>query len=69
MVEGTSEFVSYVNGQLVVIKGVPAFICEICGETWFTYEVSKKIDQILLDVTSGSVRTRTISAFEIEMPA
>ena len=68
MVEGRSEFVSYVDGQLIVIKGVPAFICEVCGETWFTYEASKKIDQILLDIISGNVRTRTISAFEIEMP-
>ena len=69
MVEGTSEFLSYVDGRLIAIKGVPAFICEVCRETWFTYEVSKKIEQILLDITSGNVRTKIISAFEIEMPA
>lgn len=69
MVEGTSELVSYADGKLVVIKGVPAFICEICGETWFTYDVSKKIDQIFLDIASGSVKTKVISAFEVEMAA
>jgi len=69
MTEGISEFVSYLDDQLVVIKGVPSFICGVCGETWFTYAISKKIDQILLDITSGNVRTRQISAFEVEMPA
>jgi YgiT-type zinc finger domain-containing protein len=68
MVEGISEFVSHVDDQLVVIKGVPSFICEMCGETCFTYDISKKIDQLLLDITSGNVKTRKISAFEIEMP-
>ncbi len=31
------------NGATIVVKAVPAEICEICGESYLSEEVSKKL--------------------------
>ena len=42
--EGTSDFVAKVGGEIVSIKDVPAYVCENCGEAYFTPDVSRKMD-------------------------
>ena len=32
---------------VIIIKGVPALICEQCGETYFTDEVMKNLEVIV----------------------
>lgn len=41
------------KGQLYILEGVPAGICQQCGEKYFTAEVSKAIDEA---VESGEVK-------------
>jgi len=35
------------NGQLVAIGGVPAEVCRICGEEYFTPEVTDELHRII----------------------
>jgi YgiT-type zinc finger domain-containing protein len=44
LIEGKTEFVAKIGEKVVVIKDVPAYICENCGEAYYTPEVSRKID-------------------------
>lgn len=44
LVEGKIEFVAKVGEQIIAIKDVSAYVCENCGEAYYTPEVSRKID-------------------------
>ena len=35
------------NGQVVVVEGIPAEVCDICGDSLLTPETSRKIDDVL----------------------
>ncbi|OWY69774.1 hypothetical protein B7486_19215 [cyanobacterium TDX16] len=45
------------KGQLVVIDGVPAEICSVCGDSLLSPETVRHIEQILasVDAPSGNV--------------
>lgn len=37
----------WIKGKLIVIEGVPADVCDLCGEQAFSPATSKKIDRLL----------------------
>jgi YgiT-type zinc finger domain-containing protein len=45
--EGKTEFLAHAAGEVLVIKDVPAYVCEQCGEAWYTAETSRKIDGVM----------------------
>lgn len=47
MRKGKHDFMARVGDEIVVIKDVPALICDTCGEIEYTLEVSKEIDVIM----------------------
>ena len=47
LVEGNTEFVAKVGEQIIAIKDVAAYVCENCGEAYYTPEVSRKIDVVM----------------------
>ena len=48
MEEGkTLHVVELENGCIIVIKNVPCFKCEQCGETWISGGVTKRLEQII----------------------
>jgi len=47
LVEGKTEFVAKVGEQIIAIKDVAAYVCENCGEAYYTPEVSRKIDVVM----------------------
>lgn len=49
MREGKHDFMARVGDEIVVIKDVPALICDTCGEIEYTLEVSKAIDLVMKD--------------------
>jgi len=65
--EGKTEFVARVGEEVIVIKDVPAYICENCGEAYFTPEISRKIDRIMRDFHKGKFLAHPIAAGEIEL--
>lgn len=55
------------KGSLYLIEGVPAGICQQCGEKYFTAEVSKAIDR---SIEEGNVKRMVeIPVLEIGLSA
>jgi YgiT-type zinc finger domain-containing protein len=48
--ERKTEFIARAGGEVVVIKDVPAYVCEQCGEEYYTPAISRKIDGFMRDV-------------------
>ena len=38
--EGKTEFLAHAAGEVIVIKDVPAYVCDQCGEAYYTAEIS-----------------------------
>ena len=67
MKEGRTEFVAKIENEVVSIKGVPAYVCEGCGEAYYSPEVSKKIDKIMREFHEGKLLAHPIPAGEIDL--
>ena len=65
--EGKTEFVARVGDEVIVIKDVPAYICENCGEAYYTPEISRKIDEVMRNFHKGKLLARPIAAGEVEL--
>ena len=64
---GFKEYVTKVNGGVVVIKNVPALMCDLCDEAYLTPEASKEIDKIVKDFREGRLLAKPIAAGEVEL--
>ncbi len=64
---GVTEYVTKVNGGVVVIKNVPALICDLCDEAYLTPEASREIDKIVKDFREGRLLAKPIAAGEVEL--
>jgi YgiT-type zinc finger domain-containing protein len=45
--EGKTEFLAHAAGEVIVIKDIPAYVCDQCGEVYYTAEISRKIDGVM----------------------
>ena len=55
-------------GHTVCVESVPALVCPVCGDTWFTLETLGRLDALLerLDEGQGAVvKTLPVLAFAI----
>ncbi len=62
---GFTEIKSKVDGVYVVIKNVPALVCDKCDEAYITPEVSRQIDKIMDEFYSGKLRSKPLVVSEI----
>lgn len=65
--EGFTEPVMKVGNVVVVIKNVPALVCNCCGEAYLTPVTSEKIDGITQELRAGNLLLRPLAAGEIEL--
>ncbi len=65
--EGKTEFVTKVGDEVISIKDVPAYICENCGEAYFTPEISRKIDEVMRNFHRGELLAHPIAAGEVKI--
>ena len=65
MREGRHDFMARVENEILVIKDVPALICDTCGEVEYTLEVSREIDVIMEDFFAGRLLAKSLAAGEI----
>lgn len=49
--DGTTTFMTEIDGCTIIVKNVPAKVCSQCGEASFSDEVAKKLEHIV-----GSLR-------------
>ncbi len=54
--EARHDFMARVGDEIVIIKHVPALICDACGEVEYTLEVSREIDVIRKDFLGDDYR-------------
>ena len=65
--EGKTEFIARVGGEIIVIRDVPAYVCDRCGEAYYSAEVSRKIDAVMREFHSGRLCCRPLAAGEVEL--
>jgi len=65
--EGKTEFLVRVYDEVIAIRDVPAYVCDRCGEAYFTAETSRKIDAIMDSVHRGTICCRPLAAGEIRL--
>lgn len=67
--EGKTEFIVKVGKEVISIKEVPAFVCQECGEAYFSPATSRKIDKVMREFHEGKLLAHPIAAGEIELEA
>ena len=65
MHKGKHDFMARVVDEIIVIKDVPALICDICSEVEYTLDVSKDIDVIMKEFFAGRLLAKPLAAGEI----
>lgn len=46
---GSTVFAADVDGTLVVVRDVPASVCDVCGETYIDESVSNELEATISD--------------------
>ena len=65
--KGTTDFTAKVEGEMVVIRDVPAYICDSCTEAYFSIETTRKIDKIMREFRAGKLLTKPLETGEVEI--
>ena len=52
--DGFSTFTVDMGGCIVVIKNVPSSVCSQCGETSYSDEVTRRLEQIVHSITGSA---------------
>ncbi len=67
--EGTTEITARVNNMVVVIKNIPAFVCENCDEAYYSLEIARKIDEVRKAFRAGTLLVKPLAAGEVDLNA
>jgi YgiT-type zinc finger domain-containing protein len=65
--EGFTELRIRVEDALLVIKNVPARVCNLCDEAYISPDTSRQIDEIMEKYRAGRLVARPIPAGEIDL--
>ena len=67
LIKGKTEFVVKVGEKVLAVKDVSAYICEECGEAFYTPEVSEKIDGLMKKFHESTLLMHTVEAGELSI--
>lgn len=67
LIKGETEFIVRVGSKLLVIRDIPAYVCEECGEAYYTPDISRKIDRIMKRFHESKLLVHPIAAGELCM--
>ena len=67
LVKGNTEFVVRVENEVLAIKGVLAYICEECGEAYYTTGISGKIDGIMKKLHNSTLLVHPLAAGKLSL--
>ncbi|MHA2251260.1 MAG: type II toxin-antitoxin system MqsA family antitoxin [Candidatus Kariarchaeaceae archaeon] len=65
--EGYTEFTVHIEDQVIVLTDVPAWKCVNCDESYFNFDTSKKIDNVIEKVKNRDYLAKPIAAGEISL--
>lgn len=55
LADGTTTFTADVDGTLLVVRNVPALVCDVCGEPFIDDEVAEELEASVADArTKGT---------------
>jgi YgiT-type zinc finger domain-containing protein len=67
LVKGKTEFTVKVGKEVLTIKDVSAYICEECGEAYYTPDISEKIDRIMKKFHKSALLVHPVAAGELSL--
>jgi len=67
LIEGKTEFVVKVGEEILVIKDISAYICDECGEPYYSPEASEKIDKLMKKFRESALLVHPIPAGELSL--
>ncbi len=65
--EGFTELKIRIENTLLVIKNVPARVCDLCDEAYISPETSRQVDRVMEKYRAGRLEVKPISAGEIDL--
>lgn len=65
--EGTTEIKAKVNNTIIVIKNIPAPVCENCDEAYYSLETARKIDEVRRAFRAGTLLVKPLAAGEVDL--
>lgn len=65
--EGFTELKIRIENTLLVIKNVPARICDLCDEAYISPETSRLVDRVMDQYRAGRLEVKPITAGEIDL--
>lgn len=65
--EGITEIIAKVNNTVIVIKNIPAFVCENCDEAYYSLETARKIDEVRKALRAGTLLVKPLAAGEVDL--
>ena len=63
------EVIKKADGKVVVIKEVPALVCQQCGERYFSIDTAEHVNLILKEMSEQKVKLQKILAGELDFKA
>ena len=63
------EVIKKAGGKVVVIKEVPALVCQQCGERYFSIDTVEHVNELLKEVREQKVKLQKILAGELNFKA
>ncbi|KAF5078751.1 hypothetical protein DSECCO2_136410 [anaerobic digester metagenome] len=65
--ESHTEFIARVDNEIVVIRDIPAYVCERCHEAYFTPDISRIMDTIIEEAREGSLCMKPLAVSKVSM--
>ena len=64
---GLTDYITRVQGSVLVIKNDQTLICDVCDEAYITPDASREIDKIIRDLRDGKLLAKPIAAGEVDL--
>jgi YgiT-type zinc finger domain-containing protein len=60
--DGMTTFTADLKETLVVVRDVPATVCSLCGNEWFSDETAYALERIVEDAKKKAVSLRSLNS-------
>jgi YgiT-type zinc finger domain-containing protein len=65
--KGITKYITEVEDRVIVISNVPAWMCDLCSETYVSPDVWDKIDEIIAAFRAGKLLAKPLAAGQVEL--
>jgi YgiT-type zinc finger domain-containing protein len=66
MKNGKTMFTSDLGFGVVVVRQVPARVCDQCGESWLSDDVSERLEHIVNDIRQKQSMVEVLNWYDAE---